>query len=183
MSDYINILAESDPTLKIVIGLIFAGIWVVAQILSALGKNKEKTRAPDANYPAGLPPEAPLPPPRPARQTPRPVKKRVETKQRQRLDRQQTQRVEQQVERMHPPQRSMQVPAGRVPPLPPAQQPSSQPVERVIGLVAKPVARATPKGPTSAQRLTAILRPKNLRKEFILTELLQPPLALRERRD
>lgn len=36
-----------------------------------------------------------------------------------------------------------------------------------------------PDGPNRLHRLRAILRPANLRKEFILTEILQPPVGLR----
>lgn len=207
-----HILAQNDDgggtTLKIIIGLVFAGIWVVSQIITAMGKKKDQTSPED--YPVVLPPEAPVPqrspPPRqaPPRRNPDrpvserpapvqypsprveapPVKHRRETHQRQR----------QQAKRPPPPPSAppprREEPVIRVPERIASFEPATPSAARAMPQSAQTAgagmtaARRSPAdGPNATQRLRAILRPKNLRKEFILTEILQPPLATRPKRE
>lgn len=172
MIEQLNILAQDDSsTLKVIIGIVFAGIWIIAQILSSVGKKKEKPPQ-QADYPIDITPDT-MPAPVPPRQQ-RPVKHRVETHQRQRAQQQ---------------QRRAETAAVPPPLVQTARQ--SQQQRRVDG----PVAPVDPNSPilanavgtksssrtavTRADRLRALLRPGNLRKEYILTEVFQPPISQR----
>ena len=81
-----------------------------------------------------------------------------------------------------PAQRSRAVPVP--PPVPVAQASSESTTERVaateIATRKKGAAHAPGANATAVARW---LRPDTLRQQFILTEILQPPLALREPRD
>ncbi len=190
-----HILAASDDggsTVKIVIGLVFAGIWVIAQILASVGKKKDKTRPASGNQPIVLPHEMAQPPASAPRQQP-PVQKRIETKQQQRLEKQNRQRMQQQRIDQQPqmPTRSS-TPSRQSPPPPIRQQrqtapsmrpavalPPDSPIAATAFGTRSQQASRTNTGPTPAHRLHAILRPGNMQKEFILTEILQPPLSQR----
>lgn len=64
-----------------------------------------------------------------------------------------------------------------------APPPGEDPVENLVA-PAPPVApvRAAPTG-TLAPAISRWLKPETLRQQFILTEIFQPPIALRERRE
>jgi type IV secretory pathway VirB10-like protein len=177
MIDQLNILAqEESSTLKVIIGIVFAGIWIIAQILSSVGKKKEKP-PPQADYPIELPRDSmPVPVPAPPPRQQRPVKQRVETKQRQREQQRRPQSgptpppLVQQTTRQSQQQRRAEEPVGPVDPHSPI----------LAGAVGSKGA-----GKTSikrSDRLRALLRPGNLRKEYILTELFQPPVSQRPER-
>ncbi len=174
MNEVTSILAASDsePTLKIIIGLIAAGIWVIAQIASAVGKKKDKSRVPEQEIIVDVS-RSDQAPPRRTQQVPhqqRPGKQRPEPNQRR--------------QRAGQYQDQQQV---RVPQPPPLQQ---QQQRRQMPEASRPVARLEPAVPHASplqigkrDRLRTLLRPKNLQKEFLLTEILQPPIALRPERD
>jgi hypothetical protein len=166
------LLAQNeDPTMKIVIGLAFAAFWIVAQILAALGKNKEKANR-RTNEPLAEAPSPSPPPLRVPRQTnvPRP---------------QQSQRrspVEAPPARQRPPKVKRRPPAMPPPLRAPAVMRSATvavpaPVEEFdphATVVAKPKA---------ADRVRAALQPASLREHFILVEVLGKPVALRDSND
>lgn len=156
-----SVLAAQDPIVTIIVLLFFGGVWVLSQVLTALSnKKKQDQQQPrPPRPPRGEPPGVPRPqreprPPRPPRSVP-------------------------------PPRQSMPQSVSR------RQQSQSgpPPLEQVTNLRAAvaPVYRAKEStetdGPTRRDRLKSILRPRNLRKEFILTEILQPPISVRPSAD
>lgn len=160
MTDVMPILAAGgeDPTVKIIIGVVVAVFWVIAQVAGALGKKEDKSLP--------LPSEQP-PQPRPPRQTPRP-------------------------DRVPPVQRRQKPQPPRRQPPPIRQQPAYEapPVarQRVMETVSEIERKASqsPAKPGSLPRrqmINALLRPQNLRRAFVVNELLQPPVALRGERE
>jgi hypothetical protein len=166
-----NILGASDDSelTKVIIGAVFFLFWVLSSIASAISKKNEEAkrkRARDA-IAAGTS----LPPPLPgARQ--QAVRRKVQ------------QRVPA-VRQPPPAQRSPQQrrivaksprPAPQPVAAPVVPVPPVKPAEPIPPLtVARKIVR-----PTTATALRNWLQPATLRHQFILTEILQPPLALRE---
>ncbi len=173
--EQLNILAEKDPTLQIIIGVAAFAIWILAQLASALGKKKDKVRLPEHDQqqaPVEFP-HAPQPPPRqapsPAHRQQRPVKQRPQTSQRR--------RQAEEYRQLQPP--PLTPPPRRAAPEPaPAAEAYQRRDQRVLA------AQQASQTPTTLNfpkrdRLRSLLRPKNLRKEFLLTEILQSPIGLR----
>ena len=69
-----------------------------------------------------------------------------------------------------------------VPPAPPARQAAAivNPIRQAANEPAAPSPQRKPIVPVTAANLSRWLRPDTLRQQFILTEILQPPLALRD---
>ena len=70
-------------------------------------------------------------------------------------------------------------------PAPPTRQASAivNPIRQAAPVPAAPSPQRKPIVPVTAANLSRWLRPDTLRQQFILTEILQPPLALREQAD
>ncbi|MBC7782848.1 MAG: hypothetical protein H7144_03330 [Burkholderiales bacterium] len=212
----IMLATDSDPTLKIIIGVIFAGIWVVAQLASALGKKKDKT--PEADYPIPMPDHLP---PQPPPRRPPPLSKRQEDYPQRQVDTDQTSTQSRQrpsAERQKKKVVVVREPSVVIPRQPPRQkasppqrryQPQSQTLQSPARAPAVPtptargsmtsesafeestfrpairnlqpaVPRRATDVPIKAQSLRAQLVPANLRTQYVLTEILRPPLALRD---
>lgn len=174
MHDIPYILADTETSItKFIFGAIFFLIWAVSAAMSALAKKKEQERRErvrqQIEHGTAMPPPVPMPPQqRPQMQQPirrqpmvrktappRPVQRRAT-----------------------PPKivRRQQQPV-------PVRQPQPEPEPVRLAAVAPPLPAATaPQRPSSANAATinAWLRPGTLRRQFILTEVLQQPLALRE---
>lgn len=170
---------------KLIVPILIALFWLITQILASVAEKKKKRSPPDTIEipPISTEPEKsvphPVPPPKRVPQAPRQGRPRPSVRQ---------------------PQRTMGQP--KPPPLtarPNKPQPLTTPPVRDIetsspSQASAPIlssssslatteigsSRKTPhQGPDRMDRLRAILRPANLRKEFILTEILQPPIGLR----
>ncbi len=185
------ILAETEINLpKILFGLIFLTIWVISGIVSALNKRQQEARRRQVReelersaqraprqpqvrppppiaeglrqrFPDVLLPPAPLPlPQQPRRSAPRqpvpppPARRTAKTRQQQ-----QQQRI-------------------AAPPLPPPLKEVAAAPMRIEPIT--PVAPARPKPAVDAAALAKWMNPSTLRQQFMLTEILQPPLALRD---
>jgi hypothetical protein len=169
------ILAATDPT-QIIIGVVFFVIWAVSALMSHLAKKHEAERRRRVREqiehggvtPPSQPSASPVPqrmqrtahrPPPPPKPKPKAPKKQFAIK----------------APRTTPPPLFRTEPAPAVSEAPvvisaahPAQAPATS------------TASHHPTG-TSAKALHAWLRPDTMRQQFILTEVLQPPVALRER--
>jgi hypothetical protein len=161
MSTAMPILAAGgeDPTVKIIIGVVVAVFWIIAQVAGAVGKKPDKTVPP---------PE----PPRPPRSQQRPPQANRPPP----LRRQKTQPSRKQV----PPLRPAAVQSYQAPPA--ARSRLAESVAESQRAIEK-AASAAPKTLPRNEMINALLRPKNLRRALIVNELLQPPVALRGDRD
>ncbi|HEX8323017.1 MAG TPA: hypothetical protein VF595_03810 [Tepidisphaeraceae bacterium] len=156
--------AGDDPTVKIVIGVVVAAIWIISQVIGALTKKPDQQRPPSR-----LPPTAGRPPDMPQRQPPmgRTNVPRSQPPVPPRIKRQKPPPVRQQ------PQTVQSRPA-------PAALPTAQPFTRRAPLADAPSPKpAAAAGIPRRQMLNALLKVRNLRKAYILAEVLQPPVALR----
>lgn len=169
---------------KLIVPILIALFWLITQILASVAEKKKKRSPPDTIEipPISTEPEKsvpqPGPPPKRVPQAPRQGRPRPPVRQ---------------------PQRTMGQP--KPPPLtarPNKPQPLTTPPVHDIetsspSQASAPILSSSPlatteigsslttshQGPDRMDRLRAILRPANLRKEFILTEILQPPVGLR----
>ena len=202
----------TDEMIKLIFGAVFVLIWIVGGLMSATAKKKPKTQNPQKSWdeifrelsgesqrpqsqqqqqpPPPPPPVRVEPPPRPTPTVRRPtsaptirttvtsgppsgpaVRKKLRRKQR------------------------TEVPVEVVPPPPPEVAGIGSPVLEVAteSLAALPgdiskteigsgKAKRTSAAGGTVKQLHAALRPENLRSQFILTEILQPPKALRDER-
>jgi hypothetical protein len=187
-----SILADSeDSTVKWIFGLVFLVIWAVSALMSMLAKKKEQERRERVRREIELGRSMPPSPVQqaPMQQSPRPIRPPT-----------QQPRPPMQQPRPRPqpaPPRPAQArpapqkqPKKRFPVKTPAARPSAparvlqaEPAEAVI-LDASPFAPTTtaakrPNAP-SAAALHTWLKPATLRQQFILTEVLQPPVAMRD---
>ena len=202
------ILADSDgdPTFKIIIGVLFFVIWIVTQVVSSFNSRRQKTRLPPAPQQRADPPTGR---PKPMGRIDQRLEKKRQAADLRREAAEARQRAAAELQKMgrrQPP--PMPVPVKRTPVEQPPmrqqpaarQQPQRQPARQPqtkrptpIATTAAPARRMNiaasaiggdevkkPEGPTNNQRLRAVLRPRNLRKEFILTELLQKPVGMRD---
>ena len=195
----VNILGrgEEDEAVKIVIFVIAGIIWVVSAIISAAKKQKKKQQEEawrrkieemnqqppgEGAHPPQPPPHPPTPPPAVRRSLPpKPVRM-------------------QKVQRRFAPKPAMGAkprPVVRAVPGPPSEPEeavhshvagdaafdfkSSQSVAARTEIGSRPPAPPKPAIAT-APSVAAWLQPATLRKQYILTEILQPPMALRENR-
>lgn len=208
MSDFRPILADgTEEMIKIIFGAVFVLIWIIGGLMSAT-KKKPKSRTPEKSWDeifrelSGEAPRPPQqqqppppprvrmePPPRPVQQVRRPapqhqtmgtnppsgpaVRKKLRRKQR-----------EAPVQVITPPIPSPRQEAAPFAvlevateslPLPPGDISMTE-----IGTgKALDAARGTPTN-ASMRNIHHALRPENLRHHYILTEILQPPKALRD---
>jgi hypothetical protein len=182
----LHILAESDPTVKIVIGIVVFLLWVISQVAGAVGSKKKTPPVPQ--MPSQLPLPRRNPPARGERvqrdasvnrqAPPRPITPAERRAQAKNAARQEKLR-RQNEERARALQQMQQRGVSQPPPLRVAPAPEAQDVRSKVVVAATPVPSRAAEGPTRRERLRSILRPRNLQKEFMLTEILQPPVALR----
>lgn len=174
---YILADTETDYT-KVIFGAVFFLIWIVSAIVSTIAKKQEEQRRKRVREQlerSGELPAAPgqvaVPPPLPQRpqpQAPRP-------------------------QRPSPPPRPVVVkqPPKKFPVKQPTRRvsrPAPETLEAQAHTPASRIAAAAPapspaKRPTVGASATAIsswLRPATLRQQFILTEVFQPPVAMRQ---
>ena len=175
MSIGLPILAEGgeDPTVKIIIGVVVAAFGVIGQIIGAI------TKKPDKSLPPSKPrarPTVALPAPMQQRTEMRPVEVTQQVRQRPPQIRQPKQQMPKQQARRQPPPIRRQAVQPVAASLPINRQP-------VVARSNEVVAPAAAKGMPQRDMIEALLKPKNLRKAYMLTELLQPPVALRPDHD
>ena len=192
---------DEDSFVKILFGVVFVAIWVISAVVSAMTKQKEQARQQEAERAAGrdefaeglglartgAPSEVearPVPPPppppllreiayRPPAEPAPPVQAPSKSARRRKKG----------GPRVPPPPPAF---ATRVPQadatLPPL--PSTSALARgEIGSAGERGGAGSARGSVGAAAVARLLRPETLRTQFILTELLQPPLALREPRE
>ena len=165
MSDYAFILADTDPVIGGIIFVVVLIFWGIGALRNA-AKNAAERQRQRAQYemprrPVQLAPEIArrLPPALPQR--PLPKRKQAKTK------------------RPATNYNAMAAP----PPIPVLEEEKPSVHERLM--TAPPVAPATTARPAATANALAIrrwLNPTTLKQQFILTELFQPPIALREPR-
>jgi hypothetical protein len=188
MTPLAAILADTESNvIRVLFVVVFLVIWAVSALMSMLAKKKEQERRErvrrEIELGRSMPPmqqqmPGQRPPMRPPPQMPR---------------QQQAPRPQQQAPRPAPARAQQQPPKKRFPVKTPVTRRTPTPavtqeyrpaeiaaqVERAPIITAPPVRRTI--APTAAA-LSAWLRPSTLRQQFILTEVLQPPLAMREDR-
>jgi len=174
MIDWSSILAapsDEGELTKVIVGAVFVLIWVLSGLASAISKGKEEAKRRRARemIAAGIATPPPLP-----------ANARVQTRQQRptariatpaRQPRRQAPKTARIVQRQQPPT----APFAQAPVVAPTEVPR-QPQQ-------PPVVVRRPTTSVTATALNAWLRPATLRQQFILTEVLQPPLALRENPD
>lgn len=187
MPDLSNILAakEDDALMKVVFFAAVALIWGIGALVKMASKKKDqehrervrreleesRKNAPDYNVVVNQPPvKVPTPPQRqsaPApvyRAPPAPPRKPPPVPQQQRQPKQKKQKK------------------APKPPIVVAQQVEEATTQRVFA-AQSPVRSKQATANVDADQLRNWLRPQTLREQFILTEILQPPLALRRREE
>src|SRR5688500_11015694 len=198
-------LAEMEISPKFIFGMIFLFIWLVSAFVSWVTKQQQQLRQRQLRLEAeqaariGRASPPPLPPARrrPVAQAPAATRRPP-----QRIAECIAQRFPDVLLPPAPPpipqQQQRQRPAPPPPPRPAQQRrpAKQQPRRAVPSLPAQPVVELTPadapyvnitqpvartKAPTvDASAIHAWMTPATLRQQFILTELLQPPLAMRD---
>lgn len=161
------ILAASDDSsiARIILGLVFVFIWIVSAALTQIAKKKEQERR--RRVRESLAGHAPVSaPPVPAHKQQKP---------------QTTLKSPRKVSTRPPVITPAIGPAAQRPTTSRLAAPAlaTQPVQTPAAHVSHPVERR-PVASATAIALHAWLRPATLRQQFILTEILQPPLALRD---
>jgi hypothetical protein len=147
---------QDDPEMrKIVIGIVIAVVWWIAGMISAASKKKSPPRM---DLPAPPPPAPAHPPPQPA-----PAMK--------------SNRPPRTPQRM--PQRQVRTKSGLQRALESVPIRPVTPVSESITII-PPVASVNHHVSANATRISTWLTPATLKQQFILTEILQPPLAMRE---
>ena len=202
-------LAEMEISPKFIFGMIFLFIWLVSAFVSWVNKQQQQLRQRRLRLEAeqaariGRGPPPPPPPP-PVRRQPMPQAPAATRRPPQRIAEGIAQRFPDVLLPPAPPpipqQQQRQRPAPPPPPPRPAQQrrpAKQQPPRRAVpSLPTQPMVELTPadapyvnitqpaartKAPTvDASAIHAWMTPATLRQQFILTELLQPPLAMRD---
>ena len=198
----LNILVapESDSTFKVVIGVAFAALWLLAQAASAWSDRKKKKPpirqpAPKAETPvrerergAQRKSPPPLQPQRRPQNVPASRQQKSAPPVRQQPDLARRQREAEKVRQQASDQRqTLSHPSAQkaarevfkmaVPPPPPRRMIQDVSSE-ALGL-ATPAQAAAGQSVGPRARLQTLLQPRNLRKEFIITEVLQKPIGLR----
>ena len=186
MSLYFLAAADDDNIGKFVFPIIFVLIWIISAIMSAVNKGKERQRRRQMEIEqqlGGMPPPVQRPPPLPdaiLRQLPNPMPMPVPPPQQQRRQPPQSQQTRRTPLPSPPlvvkkPQKKKKS-AARPPqvfsePTPPSRV-VAPPIEAVKPATARPAA-------ATAVSIKQWMTPNTLRQQFILTEILQPPKALR----
>lgn len=181
--------------MKIVFGVAVGVFWVIAQIASALGKKKEQAkrervrlelernahqrRGPDWEQVAQTPPLPPPPvnrPPAPQPYQSAPQYPPVPPRPPQQQQHRQPQRPARQPKPPKLPKKKKQPPAPPVPVL--------EEVEETRRTVVESTEQRKQREPrVGARELRTWLNPSTMRQQFIVTEILQPPLTLRPPRE
>jgi hypothetical protein len=185
----LHILARGeDDAVKIIFGIIVVVVWIVSAIASQLKKQKQQQKK-EADWERilreqtqGTPPQSqqqtpPVLRPQPQRTVPPPTPSRP---------------------RPVPQAKKRSVPKQRPSPPRPVSRPQSPPPRQVPAMArteesdthavltrqapAAPVQPLRPPPSLTTESLARWLRPATLRQQFILTEILQPPLSLRDQR-
>lgn len=182
MLELTNILAASGDTdfTKVIFGVVFFLIWAVSQVISIIAKKTEeaKRKRMREQEALGRPPVMQAPPmpqrtqtaPRPQHPSSTPI----------------PQRAPAQVRTPAPAKAPKRFPVKLPPPIParrsqsvPAQP--DQAVRTAAAPIASPIAQPMKRiSSATAASVNAWMRPATLRQQFILTEIFQPPLALRD---
>ena len=180
---YSMLLAGDEDIGKIIFGVIAAVIWIVSALASNIQKQKNKggrILPPPGVRPAPVSQWQQRAPKQPSRRTPSPPRAPSALQA-------QIARATQALERLAPPANKRvlgkKAPARRLaPPLPPAAQLEEVPSPPPPPLPMKRQREINASSPAvNAAILHQWARPKNLRTQFILTEIFQPPVALRDR--
>jgi hypothetical protein len=201
------ILAEMEISPKFIFGMIFLFIWLVSAFVSWVNKQQQQARQRRLRLEAEVAARIghrPTPPPPLARQQPMPQAPASARRPPQRIAEGIAQRFPDVLLPPAPPpipQQQRQRPAPPPPPRPAQQRrpAKQQPRRAVPSLPTQPLVELTPadapyvnitqpatrtKAPTvDADAIHAWMTPATLRQQFILTELLQPPLAMRDEPD
>lgn len=179
-----SILAqESDNFSRIIFFVIFAVIWGISALASMLNKKQEEARRrrlrEEIERTQGRSPDVP------SRPAPPPVRMDRSVPQPARVNRP----VPQPVRKQRPAPIPVKRKAVKVPAPPPRTEVAaiaSSLLQASAASIAKTEIQSPPSRPSlsrpsaTAPALAQWLRPETLRTQFILTEILQPPLALRE---
>jgi hypothetical protein len=202
MYDWPSIVAQESggEWIKFVFGAIVVGIWIISALASAVAKKHEKERRQRVREQIEMQQSQPMPPPRmPPRAPATPRAQRMPPAQRIPP----SQRVPSTARRQPPPiprQPARPVQRTAAPKQRRITSPPSAPFAGTTRLQAQPLAPATqpvaqteistvatirkrPPATATASAVARWLNPHTLRQQFILTEILQPPLALRPPRD
>jgi outer membrane biosynthesis protein TonB len=206
----LNLLVEADPTAKIIIGLVVGAIWLIGQVATAMTKKQDNAKRrsmqeeielerarrasagqqmqPTLNPEIArrLPPIVLPPTPssrklqrvKPFRQ-PQPRQQQRPAQQRQAAQRPVAERPAQQ----QPAQRRVARPPAIAPPALPVAiaAPSSASTKPIYGSsIADQAAAKLQRPRADAGTLQRWLTPRTLNQQFMLTEILQPPVALRD---
>ena len=169
-----GILADTDPNGRFIIALAFGAIWVISAIVKSLGNKTGRQRLQESLQRVRQASEVTKPQPNPRQLAP-------------------------EMRRRLPPMVPARAPKSRratnkpVPAIPiqstrPLQDSKPPPITDAFAQRLDAAPPTDPRSPTAeksyvsanANALTAWLRPDMLRRQFILTEIFQPPLALRE---
>lgn len=168
-----SILASSDESgiVKAVLFVIVLIIWGISALVKTINvaRNQSARRnvAPPRMPPVPLQPARPVASPLPPRMGQRPVALPPLPA-----------LITAAPSRRAAPQRTVAAPQASMPAVPAARPPASQ---RQTAPAAAPPAAAT-KAPPRVSGFVDLLKPRTVRAQFILAEVLQPPLALRTRR-
>ena len=193
----------ADNTGKFVIAVIVLVIWGINALITAINKRQKQARQQSLMHRA--PVSQPAPTPRPGVDIERQFQARREAAERHR------QQVREQLERaralaqgrLHGPAAIPRVappripaPVFRAPPSPPRRAVAKKPAPVIAAAAPPPLVSTQPvaaaAAPQSAVRATPSasstllhrwMTPRTLRSQFILTEIFQPPLAMREPRE
>ncbi|HEV7299543.1 MAG TPA: hypothetical protein VGN72_09285 [Tepidisphaeraceae bacterium] len=186
MLPYFLAQANDDNIGRFIFPIIFVLIWIISAIMSAVNKSKDRQRRQQMEVEEHLgrqQPTAQRPPPLPdaiLRQLPNPMPMPVPP-QRQQQQRQQRPQPQSARRTPLPPQLPKKVQKKKKPAARPVQvfeepaaplRVSTPPIEAVQPIAARPAA-------ATAASIQQWMKPSTLRQQFILTEILQPPKALR----
>lgn len=173
----------SEPgTVKLIMGLLAAGFWVVTQVFGKKTAKPDQRLPPTRPRPPALPPTLPQsrrsPPPR---SMPRPQRAPVAVRR--------SESMYKSTPAMPPRAAPMSTRPVAAPPmanprdLPPEYHGLAANISRSLrdtsdGITRPPAAAAARILPR-AEFLSALLQPRNLKKAYILNEILQPPVSMR----
>ena len=172
MPAFLHILARNDSPEGVIIFIIIAVLWVLGHLASFLKKASSPAKPRTVPKPPPVPTSVRLqiPAMKQALRSAPPMARPVKTP---------PARIKQQrtavfSARPVPPP----LPAARVPqPAPAPRKPAPAPAPEPVATSAQATRR-----PAFASSINRWLQPNTLRKQFILTEIFQPPLALRDER-
>ncbi len=188
-------LASGDDLPKGIVGLVIFAIWIISAI--AGGIKKRNQAQPMGSRPPGIrPPNAleafqrqvadrlqevqrtmqtPVPPFPPAGGAPVSNRQRVEAQQKRAANVREAKRVKQNQQQQQRKRKSAP------PPIPQRQQAQPVAVEETPPIEAIKPPSARPQAPSvNADVIAKWMTPATLRQQFIITEIFQPPLSMRE---